>query len=110
MNNDVDFMNKAFAVQILIPMNMLQGTGGMANITATVTRSPKKSIKPKKTGSLALFFRKVNIMPSAVCWSTPQACVNANAWHLFICLVLTLSSLKTATAVQGIFPFIPENR
>ena len=64
-------MNKAFAVQILIPMNMLQGTGGMANITATVTRSPKKSIKPKKTGSLALFFRKVNIMPSAVCWSTP---------------------------------------
>lgn len=45
--------------QILIPMNMLQGTGGVTNITATVTRCPKKSIKPKKTGSLALFFRKV---------------------------------------------------
>ncbi|KAL8603054.1 hypothetical protein ACOMHN_015619 [Nucella lapillus] len=45
--------------QILIPMNMLQGTGGVTNITATVTRCPKKSIKPRKTGSLALFFRKV---------------------------------------------------
>ncbi|KAK7113914.1 retinoblastoma-like protein 1 [Littorina saxatilis] len=45
--------------QILIPMNMLQAPGGLGNITATVTRSPKKSIKPKKTGSLALFFRKV---------------------------------------------------
>ena len=40
-------------------MNVLQGSGGVTNITATVTRSPKKSIKPKKTGSLALFFRKV---------------------------------------------------
>ncbi|KAK7498153.1 hypothetical protein BaRGS_00010741 [Batillaria attramentaria] len=46
--------------QILIPMNVcLQGPGGITNITATVTHSPKKSIKPKKTGSLALFFRKV---------------------------------------------------
>nr|KAG5707513.1 hypothetical protein BaRGS_012017 [Batillaria attramentaria] len=45
---------------ILIPMNVcLQGPGGITNITATVTHSPKKSIKPKKTGSLALFFRKV---------------------------------------------------
>ncbi|XP_076470216.1 retinoblastoma-like protein 1 [Babylonia areolata] len=45
--------------QILIPMNVLQSTGGVTNITATVTHSPKRSIKPRKTGSLALFFRKV---------------------------------------------------
>ena len=55
-----------FLYQVLIPMEMWQNMSSNVNVTATVKRSPMKSVKPRKTGSLALFFRKVRYCVSDI--------------------------------------------
>jgi hypothetical protein len=53
-------------------MNVLPvQSGSKLPSTITVKRSPQKTIKPKKTGSLALFFRKVMSVPPLVQWFEP---------------------------------------